>query len=447
MSSHIYLAHHGIKGMKWGVRRFQNEDGSLTSAGKKRYNVDINGAKIKRDEARKDFNKAYNEYMSESLISPNYKKLAERASAKEQLYKLAEENLSNERIKQKLNDETKQKSNHRLSLEQHYREKGMSEEEAAISAYRREKTERILIAVGATAVVAATAYVAYKHWDNSVDKILPEGLEMKRIASTAETHVLSGEYVAYKKNDTNTYLGLYGSQKILNGEEVYQKVMKTTGSIKIASRESGRKELSKLVNSDPEFRNELRGHLAATKFSLDIAGEDKRTPAQWATVSRAVKKLDKGVVDGDVYDAFNLTFTMHDSPLVQRFSNHMKKIGYGAIEDMNDKRLSGFGSKTPLILLSTSSVNVESVRKVGEAAVNRAYSEYASVELAKLAAGLGLTYGGAISIGTGAGLAIDRASSRASRDKIVADYRREHPNTTLSYNEIVENYYADVQKE
>ena len=31
------LAHHGIKGQKWGVRRFQNADGSLTIAGKKRY--------------------------------------------------------------------------------------------------------------------------------------------------------------------------------------------------------------------------------------------------------------------------------------------------------------------------------------------------------------------------------------------------------------------------
>ena len=31
------LAHHGIRGMKWGVRRFQNKDGSLTAAGKKRY--------------------------------------------------------------------------------------------------------------------------------------------------------------------------------------------------------------------------------------------------------------------------------------------------------------------------------------------------------------------------------------------------------------------------
>ena len=31
------LYHHGIKGQKWGVRRFQNKNGSLTAAGKKRY--------------------------------------------------------------------------------------------------------------------------------------------------------------------------------------------------------------------------------------------------------------------------------------------------------------------------------------------------------------------------------------------------------------------------
>lgn len=32
-----WLCHHGIKGMKWGVRRYQNENGSLTEAGKKKF--------------------------------------------------------------------------------------------------------------------------------------------------------------------------------------------------------------------------------------------------------------------------------------------------------------------------------------------------------------------------------------------------------------------------
>lgn len=36
---YTYLAHHGILGQKWGVRRFQNEDGSLTAAGRAHYGV------------------------------------------------------------------------------------------------------------------------------------------------------------------------------------------------------------------------------------------------------------------------------------------------------------------------------------------------------------------------------------------------------------------------
>ena len=36
------LMHHGILGMKWGIRRYQNADGSLTAAGRKRYGVDEN---------------------------------------------------------------------------------------------------------------------------------------------------------------------------------------------------------------------------------------------------------------------------------------------------------------------------------------------------------------------------------------------------------------------
>lgn len=46
-----YLEHHGIKGQKWGLRRYQNPDGSYTEAGKKRYAKEINKKIAKTDSA------------------------------------------------------------------------------------------------------------------------------------------------------------------------------------------------------------------------------------------------------------------------------------------------------------------------------------------------------------------------------------------------------------
>lgn len=56
------LWHWGVKGMKWGVRRYQNADGSLTDAGKRRYSTDVAAnAKKKKD----------NRLPEESLNDPN----------------------------------------------------------------------------------------------------------------------------------------------------------------------------------------------------------------------------------------------------------------------------------------------------------------------------------------------------------------------------------------
>ena len=52
-----YLAHHGIKGQKWGVRRYQNSDGSLTPEGRERYGRG-DGRRFKKD-AFSDLNNAY----------------------------------------------------------------------------------------------------------------------------------------------------------------------------------------------------------------------------------------------------------------------------------------------------------------------------------------------------------------------------------------------------
>jgi len=48
------LAHYGVRGMKWGVRRYQNADGTLTSEGAKRYSRDQRENAAKKKENRID---------------------------------------------------------------------------------------------------------------------------------------------------------------------------------------------------------------------------------------------------------------------------------------------------------------------------------------------------------------------------------------------------------
>lgn len=54
-----YLSHHGIKGQKWGVRRYQNSDGSLTSKGRLRYYKKAGKSLEKRDALVREDAKKY----------------------------------------------------------------------------------------------------------------------------------------------------------------------------------------------------------------------------------------------------------------------------------------------------------------------------------------------------------------------------------------------------
>ena len=60
-----FLAHHGTQGMKWGVRRYQNEDGSLTPEGRRRYGLNPKYSGMSDSELRDTINKrrTQNEYL------------------------------------------------------------------------------------------------------------------------------------------------------------------------------------------------------------------------------------------------------------------------------------------------------------------------------------------------------------------------------------------------
>lgn len=71
------LTHHGIKGQKWGVRRFQNKDGTYTSAGKKRY-----AGKVDEESSRALNDALFNRHRNEELSSKKFDQSIEELNKK-----------------------------------------------------------------------------------------------------------------------------------------------------------------------------------------------------------------------------------------------------------------------------------------------------------------------------------------------------------------------------
>lgn len=79
------LYHHGVKGMKWGVRRYQNKNGSLTPAGKKRYRSKDDEERASRQADVKN---------RRTLSTADIQKKIERLKLEKQFKNLTEEDIS-----------------------------------------------------------------------------------------------------------------------------------------------------------------------------------------------------------------------------------------------------------------------------------------------------------------------------------------------------------------
>lgn len=69
------LYHHGILGQKWGIRRFQNEDGSLTAEGRRRYRKEIIGDRIRYVKRSFKERRAYDKKVKQAAAAEKAKRL------------------------------------------------------------------------------------------------------------------------------------------------------------------------------------------------------------------------------------------------------------------------------------------------------------------------------------------------------------------------------------
>lgn len=113
-----YLAHHGTKGQRWGVRRFQNSDGSLTAAGKLRYSVGNGGRSVRNKVDPKSPAKLKKRQVKEAA---KLERLKIKESSKNEKYKekldRKKSRITNKEYVKTLSDDELRKINSRDSAE------------------------------------------------------------------------------------------------------------------------------------------------------------------------------------------------------------------------------------------------------------------------------------------------------------------------------------------
>lgn len=315
------LQHHGIKGQKWGVRRYQYADGTYTPAGRKRYAVSQNSSNAKR------------------IVS-----------------------MMGMKVKDVVNNARTQATGRQY-----------------IDTYLKKGTTFARIQTSKEFENFAF-YATYKKADS--DKYM--GLFGKNLTSRANVEANKAEKLANasgSEDDLNTAKQLRNKA---NSIKVYQLKLDTVKKLKVPSDENA-SDITASLLKDSEFKKNVIA-------SINDSKEKMRRPTQQVLFKQAQNALAKntGKLSASekvaVYKAFNLSLTNHNAKEIaaqNRFYSELKKKGYNALLDYNDKQYSSYHAKRPMIVFDTDSVKLRSVTETNPKVVNRLYKKYSAERLLK----------------------------------------------------------------